>query len=75
LEDTLSPRTRTTYSKRQKEQARQEKQRAKAQRKLQRKMESQAGTAPEDSGAESLASENPEAESPEHSEQASPALE
>jgi hypothetical protein len=39
----LSPRPRATFAKRQKEQARQEKQRAKAERKLQRKLESQAG--------------------------------
>lgn len=39
----MSPRPRATFSKRQKEQARQEKQRAKAQRKLQRKLESQVG--------------------------------
>lgn len=34
----MSPRTRVTFAKRQKEQARQEKQRAKAQRKLERKL-------------------------------------
>jgi hypothetical protein len=39
----LSPRPRATFSKRQKEQARQEKQRAKAERKLQRKLDNQAG--------------------------------
>ena len=39
----MSPRPRATFAKRQKEQARQEKQRAKAQRKLQRKLEDQAG--------------------------------
>ncbi len=47
----MSPRTRSTFAKRQKEQARQEKQRAKAQRKLQRKLESQTRVAEEDSGA------------------------
>jgi hypothetical protein len=44
----LSSRPRTTFTKRQKEQARQEKQRAKAQRKLQRKLDSQAGVQPQD---------------------------
>jgi hypothetical protein len=38
----LSPRSRATFAKRQKEQARQEKQRAKAQRKLQRKLDNQS---------------------------------
>ena len=38
----MSPRPRTTFNKRQKEQARQEKRRAKEQRKLQRKLESQS---------------------------------
>ena len=47
----MSPRTRSTFAKRQKEQARQEKQRAKAQRKLQRKLESQTRVPGEDSGA------------------------
>ncbi len=53
----MSPRTRSTFAKRQKEQARQEKQRAKAQRKLQRKLESQTrlpaddGTAYPETGA------------------------
>ena len=42
----MSPRTRVTFAKRQKEQARQEKQRAKAQRKLQRKLESQTAAPP-----------------------------
>ena len=42
----MSPRTRVTFAKRQKEQARQEKQRAKAQRKLQRKLESQTAASP-----------------------------
>jgi hypothetical protein len=37
----LSPRTRATFAKRQKEQARREKQRAKAQRKQERKLENQ----------------------------------
>jgi hypothetical protein len=40
----LTTRSRTTFNKRQKEQARQEKQRAKAQRKLQRKLEHQSDT-------------------------------
>jgi hypothetical protein len=44
----LSPRPRATFTKRQKEQNRQEKQRAKAERKLQRKLESQAGVPPQD---------------------------
>jgi hypothetical protein len=39
----LSPRARATFTKRQKEQARQERQRAKAERKLQRKREGQSG--------------------------------
>ncbi len=47
----MSPRTRSTFAKRQKEQARQEKQRAKAQRRLQRKLESQTRVPGEDSGA------------------------
>jgi hypothetical protein len=42
----LSPRPRVTSSKRQKEQARQEKQRAKAQRKQQRKLEAQPAGGP-----------------------------
>ena len=42
----MSPRPRATFAKRQKEQARQEKQRAKAQRKQQRKLETQAGGGP-----------------------------
>jgi hypothetical protein len=42
----LSPRPRVTFTKRQKEQARQEKQRAKAQRKQQRKLEAQPGGGP-----------------------------
>jgi hypothetical protein len=41
----LSPRARTTFTKRQKEQARQEKHKAKAERKRQRKLESQSGVA------------------------------
>ena len=44
----MSPRPRATFTKRQKEQNRQEKQRAKAERKLQRKLESQAGVPPPD---------------------------
>ena len=47
----MSPRPRATFTKRQKEQNRQEKQRAKAQRKLQRKLENQAGV-PEPDAAE-----------------------
>ena len=39
----MSPRTRATFTKRQKEQARKEKQQAKAERKLQRKLEVQTG--------------------------------
>ncbi len=46
----MSPRTRSTFAKRQKEQARQEKQRAKAQRKLQRKLENQTRVPSEDGG-------------------------
>jgi hypothetical protein len=42
----LSPRPRATFTKRQKEQARQEKQRAKAERKQQRKLEGQPGAGP-----------------------------
>jgi hypothetical protein len=42
----LSPRPRATFTKRQKEQARQEKQRAKAERKQQRKLEAQPGGGP-----------------------------
>ncbi len=42
----MSPRPRATFSKRQKEQARQEKQRAKAQRRQQRKLEGQPGGGP-----------------------------
>ena len=44
----MSPRPRATFTKRQKEQARQEKQRAKAERKLQRKSENPAGGPPID---------------------------
>lgn len=40
----MSPRPRATFAKRQKEQARQEKQRAKAQRKLERKLENKQAT-------------------------------
>lgn len=40
----MSPRTRVTFAKRQKEQARREKQRAKAQRKLERKIGDQQAT-------------------------------
>lgn len=54
----MSPRTRATFAKRQKEQARQEKQRAKAQRKLERKL----GTAaPAESDNIEQASPNEEA--------------
>jgi hypothetical protein len=42
----MSPRPRATFAKRQKEQARQEKQRAKAERKQQRKLEGQPGGGP-----------------------------
>lgn len=42
----MSSRPRATFTKRQKEQARQEKQRAKAQRKQQRKLEAQPGAGP-----------------------------
>jgi len=42
----LSPRPRATFAKRQKEQARQEKQRAKAERKQQRKSETKPGGGP-----------------------------
>lgn len=42
----MSPRPRATFNKRQKEQARQEKQRAKAERKQQRKLETQPGGGP-----------------------------
>jgi hypothetical protein len=42
----LSPAPRTTFTKRQKEQARQEKQRTKAERKQQRKLASQPGGGP-----------------------------
>jgi hypothetical protein len=42
----LSPRPRATFAKRQREQARQEKQRTKAERRLQRKLDIQAGVPP-----------------------------
>ena len=42
----MSPGPRTTFSKRKKEQARQEKQRAKAERKRQRKLEGEPGAGP-----------------------------
>ncbi len=42
----MSPRSRATFAKRQKEQARQEKQRAKAERRQQRKVEGQTGGGP-----------------------------
>jgi hypothetical protein len=66
----LSPRPRATFTKRQKEQNRQEKQRAKAQRKLQRKLESQAGVQPQDT-EEILANEEAVSESSLHVEQLS----
>ncbi len=53
----MSPRPRATFAKRQKEQARQEKQRAKAQRKLERKLENKQstdGAAPDQSAEETL---------------------
>jgi hypothetical protein len=46
VEEILSPRPRATFNKRQKEQARQEKQRAKAERKQQRKRDTQPGAGP-----------------------------
>jgi hypothetical protein len=64
----LSPRPRATFTKRQKEQNRQERQRAKAQRKLQRKLESQAGIQPQDT-EESPANEAAVSESSPHLEQ------
>jgi len=64
----LSPRPRATFAKRQKEQARQEKQRAKAERKLQRKIENQAGVLPQDA-EEILADEEAVSESSPHLEQ------
>lgn len=67
----MSPRPRVTFAKRQKEQARQEKQRAKAERKLQRKLENQAGVRPAD-GEELAPSEEA---APESSPQSSPHLE
>jgi hypothetical protein len=48
----MSPRTRATFAKRQKEHSRQEKQRAKAERKLQRKLQGKEGA--EDSNAEAV---------------------
>jgi hypothetical protein len=51
----LSPRTRATFAKRQREQARREKQRAKAQRKQERKLENQQAmeiAAPDQTGDE-----------------------
>lgn len=47
----MSPRTRATFAKRQKEQARREKQNAKAQRKLERKLGNQETTQPDVSEA------------------------
>ena len=47
----MPTRPRQTFSKRQKEQARQEKQRAKAQRKLQRKLENQVAGSPVEADA------------------------
>lgn len=64
----MSPRPRVTFNKRQKEQARQEKQRAKAERKLQRKIENQAGVLPQDA-EEILADEEAVSESSPHLEQ------
>jgi len=64
----LSPRPRETFTKRQKEQNRQEKQRAKAQRKLQRKLENQTGAPPQDT-AEAPANEGAVSESSPHLEQ------
>ena len=64
----MSPRPRATFTKRQKEQNRQEKQRAKAQRKLQRKLENQAGVQPPDS-EEISANEEAVSESSPHLEQ------
>ena len=64
----MSPRPRATFAKRQKEQARQEKQRAKAERKLQRKIENQAGVLPQDA-EEILADEEAVSESSPHLEQ------
>ena len=51
----MSPRTRATFAKRQKEQARQEKQRTKLERKQQRKLENQAVAGPAE--AEEIAPE------------------
>ena len=64
----MSPRPRTTFTKRQKEQNRQEKQRAKAQRKLQRKLDNQAGVPPQDT-QETGANEGAVSESSPHLEQ------
>jgi hypothetical protein len=64
----VSPRPRATFTKRQKEQNRQEKQRAKAQRKLQRKQESQTGVPPQDT-VETPANEGSVSESSPHLEQ------
>jgi hypothetical protein len=64
----LSPRPHATFTKRQKEHNRQEKQRAKAQRKLQRKLESQAGAPPQDT-QETPANEGAVSESSPHLEQ------
>ncbi len=52
----MASRTRTTFAKRQKELARQEKQRAKAQRKLERKLNNQVPAEPEGSDQETSAS-------------------
>jgi hypothetical protein len=64
----MSPRPRATFTKRQKEQNRQEKQRAKAQRKLQRKLESQSGVPPQDA-EEAPANDGVVSESSPHLEQ------
>ena len=61
----MSPRPGTTFAKRQKEQARQEKQRAKAQRKAERKLENQGGVPPTDT--EAAPNEESASEFPPHS--------
>lgn len=53
----MSPRPRATFSKRQKEQARQEKQRAKAMRKAQRKLENQQAAQQPDSAVDTESGE------------------
>jgi hypothetical protein len=65
----LPSRPRTTFTKRQKEQNRQEKQRAKAERKLQRKLERQAGIQPQDTeeipaNEEAVSKSSPQLERP-----------